>query len=153
MSQEIVFTDRVRIYDTDAQGIVHYAGYYRFFTDAAEGFMHDTLGISYPILDEKTWFVVVESEAKYYKSAKLGDELSVILKPKLLSEKVLRFDFEIFVRGTAICAGHITQVSINKQYWKSTPMPQSIQKKIKLLSESKNSQIKLKRRAQQGKRR
>ncbi|MCL4387965.1 acyl-CoA thioesterase [Candidatus Marsarchaeota archaeon] len=153
MSQEIVFTDRVRIYDTDAQGIVHYAGYYRFFTDAAESFMHDTLGISYPLLDEKTWFVVVESEARYYKSAKLGDELSVILKPKLLSPKTLRFDFEIFVSGSAICAGHITQVSINRQHWKSSPMSQAVQEKIKLLSESKNPRIKLKRRAQQGKRR
>ncbi len=153
MSQEIVFTDRVRIYDTDAQGIVHYAGYYRFFTDAAEGFMHDTLGISYPLLDEKTWFVVVESEAKYYKSAKLGDELSVVLKPKLLSPKVLRFDFEIFVRGAISCGGHITQVSIDKRHWKATPMPAEIQEKINALSKSKSRRIKLKRRARQGKRR
>ena len=76
-----------------------------------------------------------------------------MLKPKLLSQKALRFDFEIFVRGTAICAGHITQVSINKQYWKASAMPQAIQDKIKTLSESKNPRIKLKRRAQQGKRR
>ncbi|MCL5679994.1 MAG: acyl-CoA thioesterase [Candidatus Marsarchaeota archaeon] len=133
MAKEIIFTDRVRIYDTDAQGIVHYAGYYRFFTDAAESFMRDTLGVSYPLLDSKTWFVVVESEAKYYKSAKLGDELSVMLNPKLLSEKVLRFDFEIHVNGVLSCGGHITQVSIDKLRWRAKPMPKNVLEKIRNL--------------------
>jgi acyl-CoA thioester hydrolase len=140
MSKEIVFTDRVRIYDTDAQGIVHYAGYYRFFTDAAESFMRDTLGVSYPLLDAKTWFVVVESEAKYYKSAKLGDTLSVMLDPKLLSPKVLRFDFKIFVNGTLSCGGHITQVAIDKQHWRSTQMPKQLQVKIRNLGNTAKSE-------------
>ncbi len=126
-----VFTDRVRIYDTDAQGIVHYAGYYRFFTDAAESFMRDTVGVSYPLLDENTWFVVVESEAQYHHSAKLGDELSVMLKPKLISEKVLRFDFEIYTHGELSCNGHITQVSINRQRWRSAKMPLQVIRKLK----------------------
>jgi hypothetical protein len=47
MADNFVFEDNVRIYDTDAQAIVHYAGYYRFFTDAAERFMRETLGTSY----------------------------------------------------------------------------------------------------------
>ncbi|MCL4404410.1 MAG: acyl-CoA thioesterase [Candidatus Marsarchaeota archaeon] len=131
MGKKIVFTDRVRIYDTDAQGIVHYAGYYRFFTDAAEGFMRDTLGLSYPLLDERTWFVVVESEAKYFKSAKLGEELSVLLEPKLVSDKALRFDFEILVNGSKSCVGHITQVSIDKELWHAVPMPPSVLEKIR----------------------
>ena len=42
MAEDFVFEDTVRIYDTDAQGVVHYAGYYRFFTDAAELHARDT---------------------------------------------------------------------------------------------------------------
>ncbi len=138
MEEEIVFTDKVRIYDTDAQGVVHYAGYYRFFTDAAENFMNEVLDTDYPLIDTDTWFVVVESEAKYFMSAKLGDELMVMLKPKLISEKVLRFDFEIYIKDKLSCAGHMTQVSINKNEWHAVPMPQKVQEKIKALSSKRH---------------
>ncbi len=142
MVQSFIYKDKVRIYDTDAQGIVHYAGYYRFFTDATESFMRDTLDISYPLLSDTIWFVVVESEARYYKSAKLGDELSVMLKPELVSSKALRFNFEIYSKGTKICEGHITQVSINRKRWKATEMPMQIREKISTISKPKASKPK-----------
>ncbi|MEM3841614.1 MAG: thioesterase family protein [Candidatus Micrarchaeaceae archaeon] len=126
MADNYVFEDNVRIYDTDAQGIVHYAGYYRFFTDAAENFMRETLGTSYPMIDSDTWFVVVESKAQYRKSAKLGDLLSVVLKPEILSSKALKFEFEILRGGERICDGYITQVSIDKNKWKAVDIPQNI---------------------------
>ena len=131
MADNFVFEDNVRIYDTDAQGIVHYAGYYRFFTDAAENFMRETLGTSYPMIDDNTWFVVVESKAQYRKSAKLGDLLSVILKPEMVSPKALKFEFEILRGGDRICDGYITQVSIDKKAWKATDIPQNLVDRIK----------------------
>ena len=133
MAEDFVFEDTVRIYDTDAQGVVHYAGYYRFFTDAAENFMRETLGISYPLLDNDTWFVVVESKAQYKKSARLGDNLSVVLRPKKLSRKALRFDFQILRDGELICDGYITQVAINKNEWKAVELPKALLQKIDML--------------------
>ena len=133
MAKDFVFEDMVRIYDTDAQGVVHYAGYYRFFTDAAENFMRETLGISYPLLDNDTWFVVVESKAQYKKSARLGDNLSVVLQPKKLSRKALRFDFQILRDGELICDGYITQVAINKKEWKAVELPKALLQKIDML--------------------
>ena len=133
MAEDFVFEDTVRIYDTDAQGVVHYAGYYRFFTDAAENFMRETLGISYPLLDNDTWFVVVESKAQYKKSARLGDNLSVVLRPKKLSRKALRFDFQILRNGDLICDGYITQVAINKNEWKAVELPKALLQKIDML--------------------
>jgi acyl-CoA thioester hydrolase len=130
MADNFVFEDNVRIYDTDAQGIVHYAGYYRFFTDAAENFMRETLGTSYPMIDENTWFVVVESKAQYRKSAKLGDLLSVVLKPEMVSSKALKFEFEILRSGERICDGYITQVSIDKDRWKAVDIPKSMTDRI-----------------------
>lgn len=138
MADDYVFEDTVRIYDTDAQGVVHYAGYYRFFTDAAENFMRETLGISYPLLDENTWFVVVESKAQYKKSAKLGDRLSIVLKPQKLSRKALRFDFQIIRDGELICDGYITQVSISKKEWKAVDLPKSLLDKIESLKNASN---------------
>ncbi len=121
-----VFDDVVRIYDTDAQGVVHYAGYYRFFTDAVERFMSDKVGVNYPLLDDKIWFVVVESEAQYHNPAKLGDKLSVSLTTKMLSKRALRFDFRIKRKGTDICSGHIVQVAIDRTKWKATEIPKGL---------------------------
>ncbi len=131
MADSFVFEDNVHIYDTDAQGIVHYAGYYRFFTDATEDFMHETLGINFPLIEKDIWLVVVESEAHYHKPAMLGDMLSVMLNPEIVSDKVLKFNFEILRSGDRICDGHITQISINKNEWKAVPIPEQILDKMK----------------------
>ncbi len=96
-------------------------------------FMRETLGISYPLLDNDTWFVVVESKAQYKKSARLGDNLSVVLQPKKLSRKALRFDFQILRDGELICDGYITQVAINKKEWKAVELPKALLQKIDML--------------------
>jgi|OSPMetMinimDraft_2_1075162.scaffolds.fasta_scaffold00252_5 acyl-CoA thioester hydrolase len=133
LPKEYIFKDIVRIYDTDAQGIVHYAGYYRFFTDATESFARERLGISYPMLNDEVWFVVVESNAKYRRPAKLGEVLSVHLAPEVLSEKAIKFNFRIFgdSQDSILCEGYITQVAINRKIWKAIPIPSQVLDKIK----------------------
>ncbi len=130
MSDEFVYKETVRIYDTDAQGIVHYAGYYRFFTDALEQFAIHRTGRMFPLLNEDIWFVVVESNAKYYKSAHSGEELDVSLNVTLLSEKTIKFDFKINRKDELICEGYIIQVAIDKNRWKSVPIPKDIVDKL-----------------------
>ena len=86
MDYDYSFSEDVKIYDTDAQGIVHYSGYYRFFTDAMQEFIKFK-GHKFPIIDENRWMVVLESNAKYLKSARLGDTLRTLLKTSLVSKK------------------------------------------------------------------
>ncbi|MCL4372147.1 acyl-CoA thioesterase [Candidatus Marsarchaeota archaeon] len=130
MAKSTVFTDTVHIYDTDAQGIVHYAGYYRFFTDATEKFMREVIGIKYPLLNENIWFVVVESNAVYKKPARLGETLTVTVTPEMLSKKALKFNFEISGIAGAICSGYITQVSIDRRKWHAVEMPAEVVQKL-----------------------
>lgn len=130
MGDEFVFDETVRIYDTDAEGIVHYAGYYRFFTDALEEFANERTGRMFPLINKNVWFVVVESNAKYYKSARAGDSINVGLSPKLLSEKAIRFDFAIRRDGELLCEGYIVQVAIDKDKWKSVPIPKDVVDKL-----------------------
>jgi acyl-CoA thioester hydrolase len=126
MEDAFVYEETVRIYDTDAQGVVHYAGYYRFFTDALEQFANQRTGRIFPLVNDKVWFVVVESNAKYYKSARTGDRLKINLLPSQLSEKALRFDFRIKRDDDLICEGYIVQVAIDKTKWKSVQIPGEI---------------------------
>ncbi|ARM75631.1 acyl-CoA thioesterase [Acidianus manzaensis] len=126
---EFVFRETVRIYDTDAQGIAHYASYYRFFTNAIEKLMTEKLGINYPISDN-FWFVIVESHAVYKKPLKLGDEIDVVLSPKVLSKKVIRFDISIIRKGEKTTEGYVIQASIDPKTWKAIELPDDILNKI-----------------------
>ena len=130
MSVEFVFEETVRIYDTDAQGIAHYASYYRFFTNTIEKYMREKAGIPYPIVNDELWFVMVESHAVYKKPVKLGDALSILLSPKALSKKAIRFDFKILRKGELTTEGYVVQVAINPKIWKSVEIPDEILRKI-----------------------
>ncbi len=130
MGKEFVIKEKVRIYDTDLQGIVHYSGYYRFFTDALEQFALEKIGDGFPIIDKKAMFVVVESNARYHKSAVLGDLLNVRITPELLSDKAIKFNFAIDRNGDEICDGFITQVLIDKKRWKAVQIPKSLKDKL-----------------------
>ncbi|AOL17777.1 thioesterase [Sulfolobus sp. A20] len=129
-SVEYVFQEVVRIYDTDAQGIAHYAAYYRFFTNTIEKFMHDKVGIPYPIVNDELWFVIIESQAIYHKPVKLGDNLTILLSPKIISNKIIKFELKIYRNGELTTEGYLTQIAINPKIWKSTEVPKDILSKI-----------------------
>lgn len=124
MEYDYSYRETVKIYDTDAQGIVHYSGYYRFFTDAVEEFMK-AKGQGFPILDGEKWMVVLESGAKYLRPAHIGDVLDIFLSISLISKKILRFDFTIKKKDESVCQGYLLHICIDKNKWKSTELPQS----------------------------
>ena len=130
MANEFVWKDRVRIYDTDAQGIVHYAGYYRFFTDAFEQFSRAELGSDLPVASGRVWFVVVESSARYHKPARLGDILMTHVSAELAGSKAIRFSFRIFRGRELLVDGSIVQVAIDSRRWKAVDLPKATAARI-----------------------
>jgi acyl-CoA thioester hydrolase len=70
----------VRVYyeDTDAQGVVYYANYFRFMERARTEWLR-SLGIDMVRLqdEERRIFVVAEVQAKFHAPARLSDELIV----------------------------------------------------------------------------
>ena len=73
----------VRVYweDTDAGGVVYYAGYLRFLERARSEWLR-ALGIDQAALlrDERLQFVVVEANIRYHRPARFDDELVVTVK-------------------------------------------------------------------------
>ncbi|BCS91333.1 MAG: thioesterase [Candidatus Micrarchaeota archaeon] len=133
------YEERVKIYDTDAQGILHYAGYYRFFTDAIENAARK-LNISFPFYTDKLWFVVVESHANYLRSVYLNDLLHIDVDLSVNdNKKALRSDLTIYDKtrgGYIACKGYLVHLLINKEIWKSVELPEEI---IELIKRSKDS--------------
>ncbi len=80
MSNAQPFELPVRVYyeDTDAQGVVYYANYFRFMERARTEWLR-ALGVDMVRLQdvERRIFVVAEVNAKFHAPARLGDDLVV----------------------------------------------------------------------------
>ena len=85
----------VRVYyeDTDAQGVVYYANYFRFMERARTEWLR-SLGVDMVRLqeDERRIFVVAEVQAKFHAPARLSDDLIVTAELQDLTR--VSFDIE-----------------------------------------------------------
>ena len=85
----------VRVYyeDTDAQGVVYYANYFRFMERARTEWLR-SLGVDMVRLqeEERRIFVVAEVQTKFHAPARLSDELIVTAGLQGLSR--VSFDIE-----------------------------------------------------------
>ena len=81
MTEAFTFPMRVYWEDTDAGGVVYYAGYLRFMERARSEWLR-TLGIDQTLLarDERLQFAVVEAHIRYHRPARFDDLLSVSVR-------------------------------------------------------------------------
>jgi acyl-CoA thioester hydrolase len=89
-----VFTWTVRVYyeDTDAGGIVYYANYLKFFERARTEWLR-SLGIDQQTLRDQdgALFVVRNASVDYVASARLDDEVKLILNVEKLGRASVQF--------------------------------------------------------------
>ena len=78
MSKPFQWPIRVYYEDTDAQGVVYYANYFRFMERARTEWLR-ALGVDQVKMmnEERRIFVVTETQARFISPAQLGDELCV----------------------------------------------------------------------------
>jgi acyl-CoA thioester hydrolase len=85
----------IRVYyeDTDAQGVVYYANYFRFMERARTEWLR-SLGVDMVRLqdEERRIFVVAEVQAKFHAPARLSDELIITARLRDLTR--VSFDIE-----------------------------------------------------------
>ena len=92
----------VRVYyeDTDAQGVVYYANYFRFMERARTEWLR-ALGVDQESLlrNERRMFVVVSTQAEFVVPAKFNDELIVTARLKNLTRASFDIEQNIFRNG------------------------------------------------------
>ncbi|MEM0149590.1 MAG: thioesterase family protein [Candidatus Micrarchaeaceae archaeon] len=127
---EFSHMDKVMVYDSDYQGIAHYASYYRFITNAIEAFKEKRMDK----LEKKfsnIWFVVAESKAVYLKPLRVGDRITVKLSPEIATPKALKFNFRIFKGSILATEGYLLDVCIDRKKWKPVDIPIAIIKAVR----------------------
>jgi tol-pal system-associated acyl-CoA thioesterase len=107
---------RVYLEDTDAQGIVYYANYLRYFERGRSEFL-ESLGVP---MDEVARpdcrLVVYEIRLKFRKPASLGDRLEVVTSMQRASEYRITFRQQVRRRGEdeALVSGEVDVVAIGE---------------------------------------
>jgi acyl-CoA thioester hydrolase len=95
MSDDKPFLLPIRVYyeDTDAQGVVYYANYFRFMERARTEWLR-SLGIDMVRLQEKERriFVVAELQTKFHAPARLADD--IVVTARLIGQTRVSFDIE-----------------------------------------------------------
>ena len=104
----------VRVYyeDTDAQGVVYYANYFRFMERARTEWL-EAMGVDHVTLmnEENRILVVTEANAKFLIPARLGDSLIVTATLSRLGRATFEIEQNIFrggLQGELLIQGGVT---------------------------------------------
>ena len=129
-SQPFVLPVRVYYEDTDAQGVVYYANYFRFMERARTEWL-EAMGIDHVTLmnEDRRILVVSEAHAKFLVPATLGDSLLVTASLKSLGRASFEIEQNIYrdsLDGPLLIAGGVTAACLDAD----TRRPQRIPKEF-----------------------
>ena len=124
-----LFTIPVRVYweDTDAQGVVYYANYFRFMERArtewlrARGVEQDTLHREHGLV-----FVVTDTGIRFRQPARLDDLLTVTAELDRLRGARFRFVQHVYrggADGALLCTGHCEAASLDATTMRPRRLP------------------------------
>lgn len=125
----------VRVYyeDTDAQGLVYYANYFRFMERARTEWLR-ALGVEQDRLmhEERRVFVVVDTRAEFVKPAKFNDKLEVTAR--LLSRARASFELEQLIyheSGELLLRGQTRAAYLDADSLKPVRLPDDLFKETR----------------------
>ena len=126
------FQWRVRVYyeDTDAQGVVYYANYFRFMERARTEWLR-ALGVDQVnMLEvERRMFVVVSTKLDFLVPARFSDELVVTARLSGLTRATFDIEQNIYrdgLDGTLCCRGGVRAALLNADTLRPLRVPASL---------------------------
>lgn len=125
--QPFVWPIRVYYEDTDAQGLVYYANYFKFMERARTEWIR-SLGIEQDVMlnDERRCFVVVESHATFIAPGKFNDELIATARMSGHTKATFMIEQNIYRKsldGELLCKGTTKAAFINADTLKPLRLP------------------------------
>jgi acyl-CoA thioester hydrolase len=122
----------IRVYyeDTDLQGVVYYANYFRYMERARTEWLR-TLGVEQDRLlaEEGRYFVVVDTYLKFLKPARFNEMLLATARLTDLTRATFRIEQNIFrdgLDGELLCEGWIKAAYVDAKTQRALRVPESI---------------------------
>lgn len=120
--------------DTDAQGVVYYANYLRYFERARTEYLREIGYGQKRLMDKGAIFIVRKISIEFLKPAKLDDQ--IIIKTKLLKCGKVTFDFsqEVYLKKEEIlCQALVRCGCLGTKDFKPVGLPSYLHKGMKSL--------------------
>lgn len=122
----------IRVYyeDTDAQGLVYFANYFKFMERARTEWLRD-LGVEQDVLlnDERRYFVVIETDAEFLKPARFNDRIVATARLVGLTRATFLIEQNIYrnsLDGELLCKGMTKAAYVNAETQKPVRVPAHI---------------------------
>ena len=122
----------IRVYyeDTDAQGVVYYANYFRFMERARTEWLR-SLGVNqeHMLNVERRLFVVVRTEVDFVAPARFNDELIVTARLAGMSKATFDIEQNVYcggLDGTLCCRGKIQAAILNADSLRPLRVPKTL---------------------------
>ncbi|MEQ8207348.1 MAG: tol-pal system-associated acyl-CoA thioesterase [Woeseia sp.] len=135
-NEETAFLWPVRVYyeDTDAQGVVYYANYFRYMERARTEWLR-ALGVEQDVLmqEQKRVFVVVDTQAEFLKPARFNDQL--VVSARLINRARASFDLEQIIsrnNGDLLVRGRTRAAYLNADTMKPVRLPADLFEESKI---------------------
>ena len=130
MTEPFQWPIRVYYEDTDAQGVVYYANYFRFMERARTEWLR-ALGVDQVALmkNERRIFVVTETSAQFLVPARFNDEIIVTAGLAALTRATFDIEQNIYrggLDGTLLLRGTVRAAYLNADTLRPTRVPASI---------------------------
>ena len=121
---------RVYYEDTDAQGVVYYANYFRFMERARTEWLH-SLGVDMVRLmeQERRIFVVAEVQARFLAPARLYDALTVTARLANLTRVSFDIEQQVYrggVDGELLLSGQVKAAYLDADTMRPKRIPTSL---------------------------
>ena len=129
------FTWPVRVYyeDTDAAGVVYHSNYLKFMERARTEWLR-AIGFSQQQMREETGGIIVISdlEMKFFKPARLDDELSVKCKLVMLGGASFVVDHHVFRSEECLCEARVKGVFLSADTFRPRRFPAELKSELSL---------------------
>jgi acyl-CoA thioester hydrolase len=127
----------VRVYyeDTDAQGLVYFANYFKFMERARTEWLR-SLGLEQDVfmLEQRRYFVVVDTQAEFLAPARFNDELVVTARVTDASRASFMIEQKIYrnnLSGKLLCQGTTRAACLHADTLKPARLPELLLKEYR----------------------
>ena len=128
---------KVRYEETDAMSVVYYGKYFVFFEVARTEYLKN-IGYNYTDIEkEGFYFVVAESNCKYYNPARYDDDLKIFTRVEYIKNSSFNFIYNIVktpknevVPNVKIASGSTVLVCVDNTDFKPRRIPEYLRKAI-----------------------
>lgn len=125
---------RVRFYETDLQGVLHHADYFRHFENARVEYMRNLNLIEGNDFVGDSTITVVRTDCSYKRPLRFDDAFKVYVRIADIKNASMTFEYKILRsdNSSLIAQGSTKIAAVERNNYKPTKIPQIMVDKIKV---------------------